>query len=50
MTEMWKFCENKNIGRISNTYHTPCRRSQSAVRFTTRKAFRNIAKNNESKK
>lgn len=50
MTEMWEFCENENSGRINNKYRKLAVWGGPAVRFTPRKAFRNIAKNDESKK
>lgn len=44
MTEMWEFCEDENSGRINNKYRKPAVWGGPAVRFTPRKAFRNIAK------
>lgn len=50
MTEMWEFCEDKNRGRINDKYRKPSAGGGQPVRFTPRKAFRNIAKNDESNK
>lgn len=50
MTEMWEFCEDENSGRINNKYRKLAVWGGPAVRFTPRKAFRNIAQNDESKK